>query len=249
MATKQTLSEVWTFLCSALEPRMDPRVAARQAPAYAQMLEDIDDAMLWNTVRDGVATIWTFPRVPTPAEIRKHWTTLRVRIAKIDPAEEAWGKVFDRLNAYRDPVYESSLVEFAVRATGGWRMLCLMQQEEIAPNRKRFIDAYNSQLDRIMHDATMRPQERLSMQLHLHESRGLVQIGAIAEGRKLNPVLRKKRVNYIAATREEFEAGKAISAEELRRRQEQERRGLDVDAAGPSTNNRADVDGHRPTDK
>lgn len=164
MGTTDIHIQIWEDLKNAF-PQSDFRPGTRDL--YARRLADIPDDELVQTVNDGIETQWHFTRMPTIAEIRQHWTALRLKAIGVPLPEEAWGEVMaelKRCGAYRAPKFSSDLVKQALRAIGGWQVLVSMESsDEIAPNRARFIDAYEGMLARAKHTATMTPEVRTTV--------------------------------------------------------------------------------------
>lgn len=161
MSQADTFMQQWDKLTDAF-PQSDTKPGT--PGVYAELLADIPCDQLAATITDGIATAWHFTRMPTIAEIRQHWTALRVRAIGVPSGPEAWGEVMAeirRCGQYRTPKFSSELVKQAVRAVGGWMLLTEMQSmDEVAPNRARFIEAYEVLLERAKHGATMTPEVR-----------------------------------------------------------------------------------------
>jgi hypothetical protein len=221
MAAPETHDEIWIKLKDAF-PQSETR--AGTSVVYEEMLKDIPCDALRDTVNDGIATAWHFTRMPTIAEIRQHWTALRVRKLGVPSGPEAWGEVMveiRRCGQYRTPKFSSQLVVDAVRAVGGWMLLTEMQSmDEVAPNRARFIEAYDVLLERARHTATMTPEVRdglLGQNGHerLRGPASLAQLMAPQDAETFVPQRVKPKV-YRQPTPEELASGDFKTPRQLR---------------------------------
>lgn len=158
MAESNSFKAVWDKLLDAF-----PQSATRPGTVtvYTEMLSDISDDDLQNTIQDGIATAWHFTRMPTIAEIRQHWTALRIRSLGVPSGGEAWGEVMAQLHPYRTPKFSSDLIKQAVKAIG-WNLLTQAENDQMYTHRARFIEVYDTLLERAKHGATMTPDVRES---------------------------------------------------------------------------------------
>jgi len=155
MATESEIAEVLALLAAAYPRTEIPETTAR---LYRLMLSDIPGESLKAAAIHCVRTSKWFPTV---AEL----VDACYGLSKTDTsAEEAWGMVLQRLQ-YPETIFRdgkrlrlkplSPEIEEAVRIAGGWTGLRM--SEMIAPDRKRFIDAYNAILDRKKRELTEHP--------------------------------------------------------------------------------------------
>lgn len=156
MADNSSFKKVWDQLLDAF-----PQSATRPGTVtiYTKMLADIACDDLLKVVEDGIATEWRFTRMPTIAEIRQHWTALRVRALGVPSGVEAWGEVLAQLHPYRMPKFSTELIKQAVRAIG-WNLLIQAENEQMFTHRARFVEVYETLLERAKHSATMTPAVR-----------------------------------------------------------------------------------------
>lgn len=220
MAQANTFMQQWDKLTDAFPQSV---TLSGTPGVYAELLADIPCDQLAATITDGIATAWHFTRMPTIAEIRQHWTALRVRALGVPSGGEAWGEVMAeirRCGQYRTPKFSSQLVKEAVKAVGGWLLLTEMQSmDEVAPNRARFIEAYDVLLERAKHGATMTPEVRDGMlgQDGRERLRGVASLAQLMapSSMEVAPAQVKPKV-YRAPTAEELARGDYQTPQQLR---------------------------------
>lgn len=151
------------FVVVALLMAAYPNVPAPAATMklYVEMLSDIPDDVLAMGTRH-VISRHKYNTWPTIAEIRETCIDLQTGAANYQNAYDAWESVIKaiRRNGYmRRPVFEANpLIDKAIDAVGGWRLLCL--SEDVTADRSRFIQAYESFFKRAADDTHMLPEVR-----------------------------------------------------------------------------------------
>ena len=165
MHDRQEFGKIMVYLAS-LYPRFELTEATIEA--YHDILHDIDTELLKAAARHLGATGTFFPAA---AEIRKAAFEIQANAIGVPSAAEAWGEVMReirRIGSYGSPEFSSELITKAVHGLGGWRMLCL--SENNVADRAHFLKIYDAYLQRYQQDAAMLPEirelvERLSAEM------------------------------------------------------------------------------------
>ncbi len=154
MANEQTVLRVIRLLSVAFPSR---DVTEELVMLYSATLKDIPDDVLEAATLDVISRNIFFPSI---GEIRAAAVNIATGIERYQTAAEAWGEVSRAIVRYgrdRQPQFENPVTEKTVNALG-WRNLCLSTNQ--ISDRARFIEAYNTYLQRARDDATMLPQVR-----------------------------------------------------------------------------------------
>lgn len=137
--------------------------------AYHRMLQDLDDEVLEAAVLQHISSSKFFP---TPHELRDAAANIELGIDELPPAMEAWGQVVAAMNGGLDhyeegkfihygmdnsPCFDNPVLAQTVEAMG-WRRLCLSTNE--VSDRARFIETYNTYLQRGRQEAVKLPEIR-----------------------------------------------------------------------------------------
>jgi len=131
--------------------------------AYHSILADLDAGLL-NLAAKEIGRKSTF--YPTAGELRKAAWSLVEKANGIRSAHDAWAEVcksFGSHGYYRGaPDWSTPLIGKAIAAIGGYHELCI--SENTAADRARFLQAYESYLERDRDDAAMLPEVRETLQ-------------------------------------------------------------------------------------
>ena len=133
------------ILLKSAYPRQE--FAPETVHVYTLALSDINTKLLQTGVLKHISTSKWFPTV---AEIRAAVAEVVLQTANQPTALEAWGMVMREMRLvghWRRPDLPPAILQ-AVQDTGGWRQLCM--SENIAADRARFVEAYNSQQQRLV---------------------------------------------------------------------------------------------------
>ena len=153
-----------------------------QTRAYIATLGDIEGDLLKAAALRFIENN-TYPRIPTPGELRQHAAEIVTRAQGLPPGTEAWGEVSHQLRyvgSWGAPSWTTPLIAQAVADAGGWMHLCM--SDNAAADRARFIAAYDERLKR--HNQDM-------LQLPASEKYGAI----LAERVKSDPM---KRISDVA---------------------------------------------------
>jgi len=161
MANAETIRRCLVILGAAY-PRFP--VPAETASVYAQLLADVDDALLVAAVKHHAATSKWFPTV---AELREAALELRDVADGVPTAEEAWGEVCEKMrryppvpleNGWRVPEFSHPLILKAVNVLGGW--VELGRSENGIADRAHFFQIYPQLVARRRADVALLPSVR-----------------------------------------------------------------------------------------
>lgn len=141
-----------------------------QTRAYVATLADIEADLLKAAALRFIENN-TYPRIPTPGELRQMAAEIVNDAQGLPPGSAAWGEVMHQLRyvgSWGAPQWSSTLVAQAVQDVGGWMYLCM--SENPPADRARFIAAYDERLKRHTRDMMQLPaseqyRERLAMRL------------------------------------------------------------------------------------
>lgn len=149
--------KAWALLTAAY-PQAPQATNRETAALYARTLADLPADLLEAAVLSAIGACKFFPTV---AELRDLAFSAVERAGNLPAPSEAWGDVMDAVSAigyYRTPNWKVEAIAEAVRAIGGWEMLC--QSENSVADRARFIEAYGAIVQRARTDARQLPQVR-----------------------------------------------------------------------------------------
>lgn len=138
-----------------------PDLDAETMTLYEQALGHLTADELTAAVTHYVTTrkFW-----PTPSELLDAAAELAEQAAGIEDAPTAWGMLMSAFqkgySSYRHPHFANDLINQALTAIGGWRLLCMSKEEDVASHRARFIEAYNIYLQRQRAEARQHPAVR-----------------------------------------------------------------------------------------
>lgn len=137
-----------------------------QAQAYVATLADIEADLLKAAALRFIEQN-TYPRIPTPGELRQHAAAIMTKAAGVVDAPAAWGEVMHQLRyagSWHQPRWSNELIAQAVEDTGGWSYLC--NSENVMADRARFIQAYEIRVQRRTQDMMQLPaSEQYATQL------------------------------------------------------------------------------------
>ncbi len=141
-----------------------------QTRAYVATLADIDGELLKAAALRFIENN-TYPRIPTPGELRQHAAEIVTSAQGLPAGAEAWGEVMHQLRyvgSWGAPAWDNPLIAAAVKDVGGWMNLCM--SDNPTADRARFIAAYDERLKRRTQDMMQLPasekfRERLSERL------------------------------------------------------------------------------------
>jgi len=153
MAQIETIASVLNFLINAYPRQEVPRETVK---VYLQTLADIPANVLKAAALAHISTSQWFPSI---AELRDQAAHLVERALNIPSAFEAWDEVtrtIRELGSYRWPVFSHPLIGKAVDGVGGWKGLC-MSENQIA-DRARFFQVYEAYARRMQADHRMLPE-------------------------------------------------------------------------------------------
>jgi hypothetical protein len=126
---------------------------------YAMMLAGIDDIDILRSAIIQVLSTHKYPSWPTAAEVLDAAWGIVERSMGLPTAGEAWGSTRDKFKAgagsVENPVWEHPLVEQAVKAMGGWRLLGL--SETAMADRAHFLKVYEELHKRAIEDHRTHP--------------------------------------------------------------------------------------------
>ena len=167
MASPETVVKMFALLTANWTKET---VTDAQVTLYTKLLGDIPDALLEAATLDIIATSTWFPKV---AEIRQAAYRIMTIERGLPTAGEAWGEVCRqilRIGSYGVPEFSHAIVKDAVRAMGGWIMLC--RSEDQMADRAHFLKVYDVLAQRETQRVMMLPQvrevaERLDMGVRL----------------------------------------------------------------------------------
>lgn len=128
-----------------------------QTRAYIATLADIEADLLKAAALRFIENN-TYPRIPTPGELRQYAAEIVTRAQGLPPATEAWGEVAHQLRyvgSWGVPSWTTPLIGQAVADAGGWMHLCM--SDNAAADRARFIAAYDERLKRHNQDMLQLP--------------------------------------------------------------------------------------------
>lgn len=150
-----TTLQVVNFLVHAY-PRSE--ISVNTVDIYVQLLSDIDPELLKMATLDYVSKNKWFPSV---AELREAVGTLQEKSAGVPSSWDAWAEVNQMMRSYgymrrSDFEFSSPLIDKAVDAVGGWRVLC--HSENSVADRARFVEAYETYLKRQRDEVQTLPQ-------------------------------------------------------------------------------------------
>ena len=146
---------------------------------YLQLLGDIPADELKPAVLQSVSEAGR-KFAPSVGEIRGMVSQMRMSVANVPSAYEAWQEVLSEIRStgsYRRPEFKHPLVERAVE-TMGWRNLCLSENQ--VADRARFLQAYEQLVERAAREDMLLPEVRGYI-----EERGGKLLDAPAEIKKL----------------------------------------------------------------
>lgn len=136
----------------------DPEQKVKTVRIYAQALADIPTDLLKAAVLNHITLSKWFPTI---AELRQSAAGLVMKAAGHPDASSAWGEVAHQLRyvgSWGAPQFTDPLIRRAVEAVGGWKMLCASDNQH--SDRARFIQAYETFINRTTEDLQMLPQVR-----------------------------------------------------------------------------------------
>ncbi len=124
---------------------------------YEQFLRDIEPELLDQAAKLTISRCKFFPTI---AELREAAVEIVTRATGTPSAIQAWGEVLDQMRitgSYREPQFSHSLIARVV-SYFGWRELCL--SENPVADRARFLQAYDTEMQRACDDMRMLPETR-----------------------------------------------------------------------------------------
>lgn len=155
MADEVEVTRVFGML-SAAYPQAG--VTAATLAVYVRYLADLDGQILDSAAADCITRSRFFPTV---AEIREAAAQVReLRYGAPSPGE-AWQEVtaaFREVGNWGTPSWSHPRIAEAVRQVGGWRNLCLSDNQ--AADRARFLELYSEAARRSAYDAVTLPEVR-----------------------------------------------------------------------------------------
>jgi len=167
MATKNTVGKVLVMLAAAYPRQSVPK---ETNSVYAELLHDIDDALLITAAKQHAASSKWFPSV---AELRGVALEIQARANGLPTAAEAWGEVMTQVRArgyYGSPVFSHRLIGQAVDGLGGWKGLCASDNQ--VADRAHFLRIYESLFKHDRDTAAMLPEAHAAV-VALAESKRL----------------------------------------------------------------------------
>lgn len=141
---------------------------------YHEILDDIDDDLLFAATRQWLSTARPFH--PSPGELRDLALTLVSHDEK--SADEAWIEVLEairRIGSYGKPQWSNDLIERTVKAFG-WTELCMTENDQMSYARDSFMKIYKAQSTRRHDDNLMLPNVKDAI-ARLAESKRLALTG------------------------------------------------------------------------
>lgn len=156
----ETIKQVLSLLLDAYPNQFkdDPQQKVPTLKIYAQALSDIPADLLKASVLNHITLSKWFPTI---AELRQSAAGLVMKAAGHPDALTAWGEVASQLRyvgSWGAPQFTDPLIQRAVQAVGGWKMLCASENQ--ASDRARFIQAYEMFINRTTEELQMLPQVR-----------------------------------------------------------------------------------------
>jgi hypothetical protein len=135
-----------------------PRFELSQATlaAYVKVLGDLPAELIQAAAQD-IGSRSTF--FPAAAELRAAAFQLVEKSSGLPTAYEAWGEVMKGMRttgSWGVPEFSNPLIMKTVNAIGGWRLLCM--SENNAADRARFVAAYDIYVKREQYDTRMLPE-------------------------------------------------------------------------------------------
>lgn len=126
-----------------------------RAAIYVDLLQDIPSQALKQAARVHMATQKWFPTV---AELRQPALDLLEATDPVIDSETAWGLVMMSFRGRGQP--DNRLIQEAVQAIGGWRMLGNSDDAGMIAHRSHFIRAYENVARRYRDERRMLPDTR-----------------------------------------------------------------------------------------
>ena len=155
MASEQTVLKILRLLAMAFPAR---ELGEDAVNLYLATLADIPDEILEAATLDVISKNTFFPAV---SELRAAAANLATGLDHFQTAAEAWGEVCRlilRWGRDREPQEWSNPITAKTVAALGWRNLCLSTNQ--VADRARFIETYNTYLQRAKSEAVTLPQVR-----------------------------------------------------------------------------------------
>jgi hypothetical protein len=148
------------FVVVALLLAAFPNIPAPTATMnlYVEMLSDIPEEVLATATRH-VISRHKFNCWPTIAEIREACVNMQTGANRFPTAFDAWcqvQKAIRDIGSYKYPTFENPLIEKSINGIGGWKLLCLSENQ--TADRARFIEAYDIFLKRATEDTYTLPE-------------------------------------------------------------------------------------------
>lgn len=175
MATPETIARVVELIRDAWADR--PFKLETQLRLYQRVLADLPDEAVMAATAQRLAD--SNPYLPRPGEIRQAAIDLLTGSDDVMPAEEAWGRLMQRIRRYgSNPVFWEGLtplprlVAMSVQAIGGLRALGM--SEMLAADRARFLEAYQTFVDRERKRVGQLPEVRQTKELFAAERQKLL---------------------------------------------------------------------------
>jgi len=161
---------------ASMWPRTE--LKAQTLSAYYAILGDLEPDMLKAATLHLGATATFFP---SAGEIRRTAFDLLERETGVPDGYAAFGEVMravSRFGVYRAPEFSHPLIGDVVQAIGGWRIICMTDENDIASTRMRFVTAYDTLLKRTQMDVRMLPQVReIAQRLSAGDDRLVLDVG------------------------------------------------------------------------
>jgi len=157
MTTEMEVAEILSLVSGAITNA--PQLKANNFEAYHLVLKDLPADVLRAAALEYIKDATFFP---SAGELRKAAMRLMERAQGIPSAQDAWAEVcksFGSHGYYRGaPDWSHPLIGKAVAGIGGYAALCI--SENPPADRARFLQAYDSYLERERDDAAMLPEVR-----------------------------------------------------------------------------------------
>lgn len=158
MPTRNETAKILGWL-AALFPHF--KLTEYTIEAYHTILEDVPVDLLMAAARHlgSQNTKW----FPAAGQLRTAAFDLIDHTAGVPSAYDAWAEVTQAFGTHgrdRQPKWSHELIGMAVKAIGGWRMLCDSPIEMVAADRARFVQAYQTFLSRAQTETRMLPGVR-----------------------------------------------------------------------------------------
>jgi hypothetical protein len=160
MTINDAIKEVLITLMDAYpgEFKDDVEQKKRTLKVYALALSDVPPDLLKAAALNHIASSIWFPKI---AQLRESAAALVMKAAGHPDAFTAWGEVAHQLRyagSWHAPQFTDPVIQKAVEAIGGWKMLCASENQ--VADRARFIQAYETFINRTTDDLRMLPQVR-----------------------------------------------------------------------------------------